>query len=125
MIGPCIMRLNKDGGIKDKSHKFLFVCKNYVSHYVKELFNVCSLSGVYPNVFEKLVKLPTIHKKFSLHNILNYRPVSVVSSLSNDFENRIYNIFKVSVKHQNFLPKVNSVSEKNRNTELAAPTLMD
>ena len=34
-------------------------------------------------------------------------------------------VFNVSVKHQCFLPKINLVSEKKLNTELAALTLLD
>ena len=47
-----IMQLNKEGGINDISRKFLNICKNHVSYYLKELFNFCIVSLVFPNVFK-------------------------------------------------------------------------
>ena len=56
------MRLNKEGSINHISRKILDICKNFVSHYLKELFNFCITSGVYPNVF-KIAQISPIHKK--------------------------------------------------------------
>ena len=76
-----IMRFNKEGGINNISRKFLIICKNYVSYYLKDPFNFCIISGISPNVF-KIAQITPTHKKGSLHNISNYRPVSVLSNLS-------------------------------------------
>ena len=84
-----IMRLNKEGGINDISRKFLVIWRNYF-YYLKELFNLCFKSGVYPNFF-KIVQITPTHKKGSLHNMSNYMPLSVLSNLSKVFENRLYN----------------------------------
>ena len=67
------------------------MCKNYVSYYLKKLpkFDPV-LYRVSIQMFLKLLKLHPIIKKGSLHNISNYRPVSVLSNLSNNFENLIY-----------------------------------
>ena len=40
-IVESIMQLNKEGGINDVSRKFLIMCKNHVSYYLKELPNFC------------------------------------------------------------------------------------
>ena len=85
-----IIRLNKGGGINDCSRKFLVICKNLVSYYLKEPFNFCITSDVYPNVYKNCSNT-TILKKGYPHNISNYRPVSVLSNLSKVFENLIYN----------------------------------
>ena len=36
-----ILQLNKEGGINDVSTKFLIMCENHVSYYLKELPNFC------------------------------------------------------------------------------------
>ena len=36
-----ITHLNKEGGINDVSRIFLVMCKNYISCYLKQLFNPC------------------------------------------------------------------------------------
>ena len=83
------MRLNKEGGTNDISRKFLVICKYYVSCYLKEIIEFCVISGVYPNVF-KNAQITPIYKKGPLHNISNYRQVSVLSNHSKVFENLIY-----------------------------------
>ena len=57
-----ILQLNKEGCINDVSRKFLILCKNHVSYYLKELFNFCIDSLVFPNVF-KIAQITPIHKK--------------------------------------------------------------
>ena len=56
------MRLEKEGGIKDIYRKFLVICKNNVSYYQKEVFNISTTSGVYPKVF-KIAQITSLHKK--------------------------------------------------------------
>ena len=63
-----IMQLNKEDGIKDVSRKFLIMCKNNVSYYLKELFNFCIDSFVFPIFFKLLIIHPFI-KKGLLRNV--------------------------------------------------------
>ena len=70
-----IMQLNKEGGIND------VMCKNYVSFYLKELFNFGITLGVYTNVF-KTAQITHMHKKGSVPAMSIYRPVSVLSNIS-------------------------------------------
>ena len=94
------------------AEKNIGIYKNYVSYDLKELFNFCIISGVYPNVF-KVAQITPIYKKGSFHIISNYRPVFLMRFFSAKFLKILYiTVFKVSVKHQNFLSKIISVSEK-------------
>ena len=95
-----------------------------IDSYVLWYYNFCNTSGVYPNVFEN-VKIAPIYKKGSLHNISNYRPVSVLSKFSKVFENLIYNRIQSFCQTSNFLAKNQFSFRKNRKTELAALSLMD
>ena len=85
-IVESIMQLNKGGGINDVSRKFLIMCKNHASNYLKELFNFCIDSLVFQMIL-KLFKIHPFIKKGSLRNISNCRPVSVLNNLSEVFEN--------------------------------------
>ena len=123
-IVESIMQLNKEGGINDVSRKFLNMCKNHVSYYLKELFNFCIDSLVFPNVF-KIAQITPIHKKGSLRNISNYRPVSVLNNLSKVFENLLYNRLQSFCHASNFLAKNQFGFRKHRSTELAGLSLLD
>ena len=105
-IVESVMQLNKEGGIYDVSRKFLIMCKNHVSYYLKEPFNFCIDSLVFPNVF-KMAQIHPIIKKGSLRNILNYRPVSVLNNLSKVFKKFYLAAFKVFVTHP-------TLSQKNQ-----------
>ena len=83
-----IIHLNKEGGINDVFRKYLLMCKNCVSSYIKEIFNFCIALGLYHFVF-KSAQITPIHKKGSFRNLSNYKPVSVLSNLSKVFKNLI------------------------------------
>jgi len=119
-----IMSLNKEGGLKDVSRKFLLLCNLPLSHYLMDLFNLCISIGTYPDVF-KIAQITPIHKKGSIQEIPNYRPISVLCNLSKIFENLIYERIQKFCQSSNFLAENQFGFRKNRNTELAAFNLMD
>ena len=56
--------------------------------------------------FFKIAQITPIHKKSSLRNISNYRPVSVLNNLSKIFENLLYKRLHFFFVHaSNFLAK--------------------
>ena len=68
------------------------------------IYDISRTSGVCPNVF-KLAQITPRQKKGSLHNISNYRLVSVLSNFSKVFENLIYNRLQSFRQTSNFLEK--------------------
>ena len=116
-----IMQLDKEVCINDVSGKFLVICKNCVSYYMKELLNLCVTSGVYPNVFI-IYQITPIHNKGYFHSLPNYRPVSVLSKL---FESLIQNRLQSFCQTPNFPAKNQFGFRENRDTELTTLTLMD
>ena len=106
------MRLNNEGGINDVSRKFPVICKNFFSYCMKEIFNFCITTGVYPDVF-KIAQITPSHKKGSLHIKSNYSPVSVLSNLSKVFENLIYNRLRSFCQRSIFHVKTQSGFLKN------------
>ena len=75
------MQLIKEGGIDDVSRTFLIMYKNHASYYSKELLNFCIDPLVFANVF-KIVQITPFHKKCSLRNISNHRPVSALNKFT-------------------------------------------
>ena len=117
------MRQNKEGDVNDISRKILVICKSHVSYHLKELFNFCIISGIYPNVF-KISQNTPIRNKCSLHNISVYRRVSILSNFSKVFETLIYNRLQSICQTSKLLAKNQFGFRIKRNTELAALTLM-
>ena len=76
-IFESIVQLDKEGGINYVSRKFLIMCEIHVSYYLKELFNFCIDSLVFPKVFI-IAQIAPIHKKGS-------NRISVVDNLSKVF----------------------------------------
>ena len=101
-----------------------FICKSHVSYYLKEIFKFCIDSLVFPNVF-KIAQNTSIHKKGSLRKISNYRHVSVLYNLSKVFENLLYIRLQSFCHASSFHAKNQFDFRKDRNTELAALSLLD
>ena len=76
-------------------------------------------------MFLKLLKNTLIHKKGSICNISNYRPVSVVINISKVFENLLYNCLQIFYHESNFLAKNQFGFRKRCYTDLAALSLLD
>ncbi|CAG4977986.1 unnamed protein product [Colias eurytheme] len=65
--------------------------------------NLCLDKGIFPSVFKKAIVRP-IHKGGSRDSILNYRPISILSSLSKIFEKLLHK------RLVNYLNKYNIIS---------------
>lgn len=88
------------------SNKILKHVINSVSVILSHLFNISMSSGVFPNCF-KIARVVPIHKSNSVHNVENYRPISILSSVSKILEKI------VEVRLDSYLD-VNSVITKNQ-----------
>ena len=63
--------------------------KEFFSQYLSSLINLTFETGIFPDVL-KTAKVTPIHKKDSLMNYLNYRPISLLSAFSKIYEKLIY-----------------------------------
>ena len=89
-----------------------------VSPPLADIINECFMTGTFPSRL-KIAKVTPVHKKGDIHNVANYRPISVLSSMSKVIERAIYsrimqfiNLHHILTEHQyGFRPK--------RSTELA------
>ena len=67
----------------------LKIYKEFFSHYLALLINISFETGIFPDIL-KTAKVTPIHKKDSLMNYLNYRPISLLSAISKIYEKLIY-----------------------------------
>ena len=70
----------------------VFILKTFVdffSHWLSKLINLCFETGEFPEML-KLAKVIPLHKKESVLNYLNYRPISLLSVFSKIYEKAIY-----------------------------------
>ena len=117
-ISRVILQLKSGGGLDDVPVKVLKMVHHKVSIYLSKLFNLCLLSGDYPEIF-KISRITPVFKKGSREMIENYRPIAIVLNLSKVFDNLIF------TRIQSFFSKFNLLSEnqygfrKGKNTELA------
>ena len=79
--------------------------KGFFSYRLSKLINLCFETGEFPLIL-KLAKVIPLHKKESVLNFLNYRPISLLSVFSKIYEKTIY------VRIYSYLEKYNKIYSK-------------
>ena len=101
--------------------------RNALPHYVNPLNYICNLSlhqGVFPDEMKVANVLP-LYKKDDSMVFSNYRPVSLLCSLSKVFERIMYNRLMPFLKKYKILYKYQFGFRKCHSTYLAVMTLVD
>ena len=99
------LNINKSVGPMSIPTYILKIYKQFFSQYLSVLINLSFETGIFPDIL-KTAKVTPIHKKDSLMNYLNYRPISLLSAISKIYEKLIYTrIFE-------YLTKNNLISSK-------------
>ena len=84
--------------------KFYKLLGPIISSYLSNIFNACYESGTFPAVL-KCAKIIPLHKSGSRYTTNNYRPISLLSTISKVFEKLLY------VGLEKFLSRNNVVTE--------------
>ena len=83
----------------------LKIFKKFFSYWLSQLINLCFETGEFPLML-KIAKVIPLHKKESVFNFLNYRPISLLSVFSKIYEKAIY------VRIYSYLEKYNMIYSK-------------
>ena len=83
-----------------------------------QIINKSFSLGIFPDVL-KIARVVPIFKVGSTSELINYRPISILPSLSKIFERLMYNRMLSYINKFNILSNDQFGFRKNRNTELA------
>ena len=108
-------------GISMKLLKQIIYC---IAPPLEYIFNLSLSNGICPNVF-KIAKVIPIHKKDDQKNVTNYRPISLLPSISKVLEKIMYKRLNSFLLVNNILNSSQFGFRKNFSTELAIIQLLD
>ena len=102
-------------GLSTKNLKFIFP---YISCVLLKIINKSLMSGVFPDIL-KIARVLPLHKGGSLDKMINFRPISILSSISKIFERLIFNKMYSFIEKYQILRNTQFGFRKGHNTELA------
>ena len=127
-IDECLGIISKLKNSKPDLHNLpvylLKIFSEMVSPILCDIFNLCLTSGVFPDEL-KFSTITPVHKKGARDDLNNYRPISVISTISKILEKCI------RVRLGNFMEKHNLINPmkfgllENKSTEEAALKFVD
>ena len=74
-------------------------------------------SGIFPDGL-KIAKIIPLYKKGNINSITNYRPISLLSTLSNVFQRVIFNQLYMYLDHNNLLSEQQYGFRANHSAEI-------
>ena len=84
------LKNKKSSGMDGISNETLKCCSPIIERHLARAFNKCIDEGVFPDIF-KTAKVVPLFKKGEKKDPANYRPISLLSSLSKVFEKILHN----------------------------------
>ena len=84
------------------SNKIIKAIKNEISKPLTLIINQMLESGIFPDSL-KIAKIIPLYKKGNINSITNYRPISLLPTLSKVFERVIFNQLYLYLDHNNLL----------------------
>ena len=102
-------------GLSTKNLKLIFP---YIPCVLLQIINKSFMSGVFPDIL-KIARVLPLHKGGSLDKIINFRPISILSSISKIFEHLMFNKMYSFIKKYQILGNSQFGFRNGHNTELA------
>jgi len=93
-------------------------CKNALSPFLTQIFNLCMRKGSYPKSLNCAQVVP-IHKGGQKDLYNNYRPISLLSLINKIFEKLLYSRLYFYIKEHNMLSKQQNGFRRGLSTSLA------
>lgn len=105
------------------SIKVLKVLSPQISEHLAHLINLSITSGKFPSVL-KIAKVIPVHKKNAVDDISNYRPISLLSTLSKVIEKLVFNRMLDYLNRFSLITESQHGFRLNRSTNTAACDLL-
>ena len=118
------MKSKNSSGHDEISSKMLKTISNSLAKPLTLLINQCLYTGIFPDNM-KLAKVIPIHKKGDISDMTNYRPISLLPSISKIIEKVAYNQLSNYFLEHNLIYKHQYGFRPNHSTELAALHTID
>ena len=111
-------------GYDGLSNKIIKTIKNEISKPLTLIINQMITSGIFPD-YLKIAKIIPLYKKGDINSITNYRPISLLPTLSKIFERVIFIQLYTYFDDNNLLSEQQYGFRANHSAELAAVKLVD
>ena len=98
---------NKATGPDNIGNLLLKKCANGVSPVITKIFNLSLSLGVFPKKW-KIANIVPIHKKASIHDCKNYRPISLLPCISKVFEKLVFAHVYLHLRRNNVISEFQS-----------------
>ena len=118
------MKKKQSRGVDEISSQLLKVIGKEICKSLTLIINQMIETGIYPENF-KIAKITPIHKKGDKNVISNYRPISLLPTLSKVFERVIHKQLYSYFNNENLLAEQQYGFRAKHSTELAAIKLVD
>ena len=125
-VYPQILLLNplKAAGPENVPIKFLKILTPVISTYLRDAFNKCYETGIFPNPL-KNTKIFPIYKAKQKDIASNYRPTSLLSPISKIFEKLLYSRLELFFSKNKVITKQQFGFRCGYSTEMAVKVRLD
>ena len=120
----CELNISKAMGIDGFKHKFLKDGADVIKGPVTHIINLSLESGVVPNGLKSAIVKP-LYKKGSRLDVGNYRPVSILPTISKIMERAVYLQMEKHLKDKNILYEFQSGFRASYSTDTCLINLQD
>ena len=109
------LNINKANGADGISNRMLKMASVEICSPLADLFNYCLLTECFPDCWKRANVSP-VHKKDERNCVSNYRPISLLSSVSKVFERLVYNKLYSYLMTNHLLTPNNAGFKRNQST---------
>ena len=118
------LEIGKSTGSDGLSARFLKLSASIIAPILTRLYNRSISNCIFPRIF-KLAKVTPVHKKGAIHDKSNYRPISVLPSVSLILERHVSYYLKQYLEENNLLYTRQSGFRSNHSCQTALVKLCD